>query len=85
MCGLEKEHSMAKHAHAAEENGDAQHAAEAGSFFRYCCGGWSNIHTGPVLLAWEVAVEAALAGWNLMNAVKSGGGREEKMLVEEDV
>jgi len=30
-------------------------------------------------------VEAALAGWNLMNAVKSGGGREEKMLVEEDV
>jgi hypothetical protein len=31
-------------------------------------------------------VGTALAGWNLTNAVKSGGGREvEKMLVEEDV
>jgi hypothetical protein len=84
-CGLEKEHSIAKHAQAAEENGHSQHAAVA-SFFQYCCGGWSNIHTGPVLLGWEVAVETALAGWNLMNAVRSGGGREgEKSLVEEDV
>jgi hypothetical protein len=31
-------------------------------------------------------VGTALAGWNLMNAVRSGRGRKvEKMLVEEDV
>ncbi len=45
---------MVNHAEAAQEKGVAQHATMAGSFFRHRCGGRSNIHTGPVLSAWEV-------------------------------
>jgi hypothetical protein len=72
---------MVNHAEAAQEKGVAQHAAMAGSFFRYRCGGWSDIHIGPVLSAWRVrSAETALANCprmpgqssNLMNAVKSG-------------
>jgi len=36
-----EEHNIAKRAQAADENGDAQHAAVAGFFFQYRCGGWS--------------------------------------------
>jgi hypothetical protein len=53
---------MVNHAEAAQEKGVAQHAAMAGSFFRYRCGGWSDIHIDPVLSAWKVrSAETALA------------------------